>query len=92
MVNPNDFTWVRGNKLVGRYELDIANEFATSFCKKCGSSLPWLSKSGKMVVIPAGTLDNDPGFRPTQNIFCGSKAIWYTDPSLLLENDELPKK
>jgi hypothetical protein len=92
MVDPKHFSWSRGEKYVGRFELETANEFATSFCKKCGSSLPWLSKSGKMIVIPAGTLDDDPGFRPTQNIFCESRAVWYKEPSSLLEHDELPKK
>jgi len=92
MVDPECFSWVRGEEFVERFEVDSAAEFATSFCKKCGSSLPWLSKSGKVVVIPAGTLDSDPGLKPTQNIFCGSSAAWYTEPSSLLQHDELPKK
>jgi hypothetical protein len=75
-----------------RFELDEAKHFATSFCKNCGSSLPWMAKSGKAVVVPAGTLDGEPQIRPFQNIFYGSRAVWYKEPGLLPEYDELPPK
>lgn len=92
LVSPDDFIWLKGEEFVGRHELEGAKHFATSFCKNCGSSLPWLAKSGKAVVVPAGTLDGDPEIRPFQNIFCGSRAIWYKEPSSLPEYDELPPK
>ena len=89
---PDDFRWLAGEEFVRRYELDEARHFATSFCKGCGSSLPWLAKSGRVVVVPAGTLDGDPGIRPFQNIFCGSRAVWYEAPESLPEYDELPPR
>jgi len=92
LVSPDDFRWLNGEEFVGRYEVEGAKHFATSFCKNCGSSLPWLAKSGKAVVVPAGTLDGDPEIRPFHNIFCGSRAIWYKVPSSLPEYDELPPK
>jgi hypothetical protein len=64
--------------------------FATAFCKKCGSSLPWRSKASEVVIVPAGTLDTSPDIEPTQNIFCDSKAEWYVAPCDLLEYAELP--
>ena len=54
-VAPGDFSWLSGEELVGRYDPADTKYFATCFCKNCGSSLPWLSKSEKVVVIPAGT-------------------------------------
>lgn len=92
LVSPEDFNWLSGEEALGRYELEDAKHFATSFCKHCGSSLPWLTQSGKAVVVPAGTLDEDPGARPAQNIYCGSKARWYREPSDLPKNEELPAK
>ena len=86
------FKWTSGEALVGRFEPKETKHFATSFCKNCGSSLPWLSKSHKAIVVPAGTLDSDPGIRPFQNIFWGSKAEWYKDASGLVKHDELPTK
>ena len=57
LVSPADFQWIDGEEFVGRYECEDARHFAASFCKQCGSSLPWLGKSGQAVVVPAGSLD-----------------------------------
>lgn len=92
LVSPRDFTWVRGKEHVGRYELKETKHFATTFCTHCGSSLPWLTQSEKAVVVPAGTLDDDPIVRPMQSIFCASRAVWYTAPESLPAFDELPVK
>jgi hypothetical protein len=92
LVSPEDFNWLRGEEFVGRYELEGARHFATCFCKNCGSSLPWLTQSGKAVVVPAGTLDGDPEVRPIHNIYCGSQAVWYTEPNSLPTYDELPPR
>ncbi|MCU7932848.1 MAG: GFA family protein [Candidatus Thiodiazotropha sp. (ex Codakia rugifera)] len=90
LVSPGDFEWRDGEKYLGRYGLKEAKHFATSFCTNCGSSLPWLAQTGKVVVIPAGTLDKDPQIRPSQNIFCASRAVWYEEPASLPEFEELP--
>ncbi len=84
-VPPAQFRWLEGEALVGRYEIPDSKYFATCFCKNCGSSLPWLVKGGKNLVVPVGTLDEDPGLRPQQNIFWDSRASWY------VETHELPK-
>ncbi len=92
LVSPDDFRWLGGEEFVGRYELAEAKHFATGFCKQCGSALPWLTKSGKAVVVPAGSLEGDPEIRPGRNVFWGSRAVWYTEPSTLPAYDELPPK
>ena len=91
-VAPGDFSWLGGEEFVGRYEPEQTKYFATCFCRNCGSSLPWLSKSGRVVIIPAGSLDRDPGIRPMQNIFCASRPAWYTQASDLTEFDEMPPR
>ena len=92
IVAPNQFEWLKGEEWLGRYEVTDARHFATSFCTQCGSSLPWHAQSGKAVIIPAGTLDDDPDIRPFQNIFYGSKASWYSEASELIKYDGLPTK
>ncbi len=92
LVAPDQFKWLTGEEYVGRYEVEEAKHYATSFCKNCGSSLPWLAKSKMAVSVTAGTLDCDPGIRPSQNVFWGSKAIWYKQASELPKHDELPVK
>lgn len=94
-VKPDQFRWVKGENIVGRYEPADAKYFATCFCRQCGSSLPWLSRSGNVVIIPAGTLDlhdQELDIHPQQNIFCASGASWYVAPSSLPMFDEMPPR
>jgi len=92
IVDPRQFEWIRGEEFLGRYEVPEARHFATSFCQRCGSALPWLTQSGKAVVIPAGTLDEDPNIKPQHNIFYASRAPWYVEVDSLTKYDELPVK
>lgn len=91
-VKPEHFSWLSGEAYVGRYEPAETKYLTTAFCKQCGSSLPWCNKSGKLMVIPAGTLDDDPVTRPQWNIYCASKAEWDIDAASLPKYDELPPK
>ncbi len=90
IIDPKQFEWLGGEDMLGRFEHPEAKHFATCFCTKCGSSLPWLAKSGRAMVIPAGTLDQDPGIRPTQNIFWQDRADWREEVEPLPKHDQLP--
>jgi hypothetical protein len=90
IIKPEQFQWMQGEESAGRYEVAGAKHFATSFCKKCGSNLPWLTKSGKAVVVPAGSLDDDPQARPSQNIFYADRANWYISIDELVKHNQQP--
>jgi len=92
IISPEQFQWITSEEMVGRYELPETKHFATSFCKKCGSSLPWKTQSGKAVIIPAGTLDDDPDIKPTHNIFYTNKAPWYEEVGCLNKFEAFPVK
>ena len=82
-VSPEKFQWTRGETLVVRYDFPEARSFATSFCGKCGSPLPHHTRSGRETVIPAGSLDDDPGTKPATSAHWDSRAPWTpaaTDP------------
>jgi len=44
------------------------------------------------MIIPAGTLDDDPGIKPTQNIYWESRAPWREEVAALPHFDELPPR
>jgi len=90
-THPDQLTWLSGEDSVGKYLLDAEPPFPTSFCKGCGSSLPSMSSTGKYWVIPAGTLDEDPGLRPARSIFWDSRAPWYEHVSELPMHAEWPE-
>ncbi len=89
-VRPADLAWTRGEDRVRTWTLEAEPRFPTAFCSRCGSSLPALSSTGRYWVVPAGTLEDDPGASPAQNIFWGSRAPWFRDTGGLPRHDELP--
>jgi hypothetical protein len=47
-------------------------------CKTCGSLLYSVVRDAAFVHVAMGTLVDEPAIRPTQHIFVGSKAKWFT--------------
>lgn len=90
LVGLDHFKWFSGESLVKRFVPKQTKRFATAFCNNCGSSLPWLTKTEKVIVIPAGTLDQDPDIKPSQNLFCASGADWYVAVEDLPQHDNMP--
>ena len=90
ILSPADFEWLEGEELVTRHVPVHTRYFTTAFCCECGSTLPWVAKGNKAVVVPTGTLDGDPDIRPKQQIHCDSKAPWYIPPSDLPEHEGKP--
>lgn len=80
-VAPAAFRWTRGAERVVRYDLPAARSFATSFCATCGAPLPHPTRSGREIVIPAGSLDENPGAAPTEALFLDSRAPWASAPA-----------
>jgi hypothetical protein len=91
-VPPDQFKWLSGDEMISRFEHPKAKYFATSFCKNCGSSLPWVVKGGKTIIVAAGTLDVDPGIKPMQSIFWESRASWHEETGNLHKYAEFPKQ
>ena len=71
------FRWLRGADNVDDYKLPQARFFVTTFCRDCGSPMPKAFEDFNMVMIPAGSLDQDPGCRPEGHIYVASKAPWF---------------
>ena len=82
------FHWTAGTADVRRFESSPGTFRA--FCKHCGSSVPVLEGDDEHVIIPAGTLDDDPGVRPIVHIHTSSKASWYSISDDLPQFPEFP--
>ena len=86
----DDFRWTRGEENVVDYKLPEAARFGAAFCGKCGGSTPRISMERRMVVVPAGPLDTDPGMRPMAHIFVQSKAPWFEITDAIPQFAEMP--
>src|SRR4051812_28722086 len=73
-TNPNQLTWLTGEASITRYDLPTARSYGKWFCAQCGSPVPRRTRNGKIMVIPAGSLDSVPALSPTDHIFWASRA------------------
>jgi hypothetical protein len=89
-VVPAQFRWTAGQDFTVRFDLPTARSFATTFCRHCGSPLPHHTRSGREVVIPAGTLDDVPDLRPQARIFWSSRMHWSCPDDDMPAYGELP--
>lgn len=77
-TSPDNIVWTAGIELIRRY--DMPNRIiSSSFCNICGSPVPYVSKSGKALVVPVGTLEGTPNITPSANIFWAERNSWYED-------------
>lgn len=69
--------WLSGEDNAKRYLVPGSKGWQSCFCQACGSPLPHADSTNKIYFVPAGLLDDDPGFRGyAQHIYVGSKAPW----------------
>ena len=76
LVKPGAIKWIKGEGLIKAYKIPEAKRFTRCFCSVCGSAVPRYVKETDFIVIPAGSLDNDPTIQPQARIFWDSRASW----------------
>lgn len=87
-VSTGNFKILQGEDAIARYRSSPGAE--RCFCKICGSSLFTLRSDLGRVHVRLGTVDGDPGIRPSGHIFVGSKAPWFEITDSLPQHDEAP--
>jgi hypothetical protein len=78
--------WVCGEDAIRTFERPSG--WSTCFCPTCGTPAPRLHQNGKIWMIPAGCLDDDPGTQVAEHIFVGSIASWDAVSPGAAEHDE----
>ena len=78
LVDREALRWLAGTDKIRRYDLPSARSFATAVCSDCGSPVPHATRSGSAVIVPAGSLDDDPGVAPSRHVHWSSRAAWVT--------------
>lgn len=62
------------------------------FCINCGSALPNIQMDGKLLVVPAGSIDSDIDIKPQGHIYYANKANWDNELEKAPKFEELPNK
>ena len=88
-VPKSSFRLVQGEELLASYR--SSEDTVKRFCKVCGSAMfnSW-DPEPDMYGLAMGSLDDDPGIRPSCHIFVGSKAPWYEITDDLPQFEEFP--
>ena len=75
-VRTSAFHLLQGAELVSRYESSPGE--ARTFCRVCGATLgTFFRDNPNEIGLPLGSLDDDPGVRPSAHVYVGSKAPWF---------------
>jgi hypothetical protein len=82
------FRWLSGESAVADYQSSPNGK--RSFCTVCGSVAPMVMAEAGLVVVPAGELAGDPGIRPQEHMFVGSKAPFHTISDSLPQHHAYP--
>ena len=76
MIKADKVEWLKGEESVLRYKVPEAERFTNTFCQICGSRLPRFDDILGMVILPAGSLDQEISINPEARIFWESRAKW----------------
>jgi len=76
---PDRIEWHSGTELIKRFDLPEAERFSNCFCTECGSQVPYLSRDGSALVVPAGYLEGDLEVTPLANIFWEERSCWFEE-------------
>ena len=75
ITSPQNIEWLAGEENVLVYE-HPTRQFTKAFCEVCGSGLPFVTKTGEHLIVPAGSLTDAPTIMPQANIFMSEEACW----------------
>ncbi len=81
--------WLSGAEEIKTYNHNNSGHIK-SFCPICSSALPNIQMNGKLLVVPAGSLDTDIDIIPTGHIYLNEKANWDDNLEKYPHYDELP--
>jgi hypothetical protein len=89
-LQPATLEWNSGEEQLRSFKVPEAKRFTNVFCATCGSRLPRQLQGSDAVVVPAGSLDDEPPLKPQSRIFYGSRASWSCDAGELPLHQEYP--
>ena len=91
-TDPNNIRWTKGKDYVKRFDVP-GRSISNAFCSVCGSGLPYVSKTGKSLIVQAGTLNDAITSNPrVRNIFWSERADWYDAAAVADHDDAFPEE
>ena len=83
------FDWLAGADSIATYRVP-GRDISKSFCRVCGSGVPWSSGDGSKMIVPAGSLSGEPDVSKRVRIFVAEQPSWASDLGQLSANTGFP--
>lgn len=74
-VTVDGFNWLGGADDIVTYRVP-GRDISKSFCRVCGSGVPWSSGDGSKMIVPAGSLSGEPELAERVRIFTAEQPSW----------------
>ena len=77
-IGVDGFDWLSGRDDIVDYQVP-GRDISKSFCRTCGSGVPWSSGDGTKMIVPAGSLQGEPEVADKVRIFVAEEPSWFSD-------------
>lgn len=88
-VTADGFEWLDGAEGIVNYQLP-GRDISKSFCRVCGSGVPWPSSDGSNMIVPAGSLSAEPHVARTVRIFAAEQRSWASGFERVITHSGFP--
>ncbi|WP_162932900.1 GFA family protein [Roseovarius sp. EL26] len=89
-VSITEFDWLGDIGNIVTYHVP-GRDISKSFCRVCGSGVPWASGDGTMMIVPAGSLNEPVNVFERVRIFASEQPSWASDLAQVTTHMEFPK-
>lgn len=90
LVREEDFVVTAGSSLIKAFQSSPGEN--RHFCSECGSPIYSKAQAREGTIsVRCGTLDDDPGLRPSEHLYVASKATWFELHDRLLQHPAEPE-
>lgn len=84
------FNWLGGTDEIEIYQMP-GRDISKSFCRVCGSGVPWASGDGSRIIVPAGSLSAPAIVTERHRIFTSEQPSWALDTELIPAHAKFPE-
>ncbi|AXI47620.1 aldehyde-activating protein [Sulfitobacter sp. SK012] len=84
------FDWLSGNGEIENYQMP-GRDISKSFCRVCGSGVPWASGDGTKMIVPAGSLSGPAIVAERLRIFTSEQPFWASDLEQIPAHAKFPE-
>jgi hypothetical protein len=89
-VGIDGLTWLSGVEKVENYQVP-GRDITKSFCRICGSGVPWTSGDGSKMIVPAGSLSEPAIVAERLRIFASEQPSWASNLKQVPTHADFPE-